>query len=143
MSIRQKITNLVEHKLKHQSKRKCNRLRKKGLDITFTIWWWIAKRIEDRKELGYVCYKLAKFYSKKIDSFIGIKVTDIVVLNKTIFVYLGRPGLMIGKGGENIDKLTDFINANIYGEKIDDYKILLFEDLRSWNHMFFDSIRYV
>ena len=68
---------------------------------------------------------------------------DIVVLNKTIFVYLGRPGIMIGKGGENIDKLTDFINANIYGEKIDDYKILLFEDLRSWNHMFFDSIRYV
>lgn len=143
MSIRQKITDLVEHKLEHPSKRKRNRLRKKGLDITFTIWWWIAKRIEDRKELGYVCYKLAKFYSEKIDSFIGIKVTDIVVLNKTIFVYLGRPGLIIGKGGENIDKLTEFMNTNVHGEKIENYKILLFEDLRSWNHMFFDSIRYV
>lgn len=141
MNIRQKITQLVEHKLKHQSKRKCNRLREKGFDITSTIWWWIAKRIEDKKELSYVCLKLAKFYSKKIDLFISLKITDIVVINKKIFVYIGRPGLLIGKNGENIDKLTEFMNTNVCGEKIENYEILLLEDLRSWNYMFFDSIR--
>lgn len=141
MNLRQKITKLVEYKLKHQSKRKCNRLRKKGFDITYTIWWWIAKRIENKKELRYVCWNFAKFYSEKIDLFICLKITDIVVLNKTIFVYIGRPGLIIGEYGENIDKLTEFMNTNIYGKKIENYEILLFEDLRSWNYMFFDSIK--
>lgn len=140
MNIRQKIIDIAEKKLESPSRRKRDRLRKKGLDITYTFWWWVAKRFEYKGELSYVCYKLAKFYSGNINNFIGIKISDVVVLNNTIFVYLGRPGLMIGKGGETIDKLTEHINTNEFGEKVCNYKISLIEDLRSWSSMFYDHL---
>ena len=135
MKIKQRILNLAEAKLKSEKIRK--RMRKCGKDVTFTIWWWIAKRFGSRKTLDYVTLKLADYYSEKMTSFDNMQINDVVVINNTIFVYLIRPGLMIGRKDENIENLTEYINKNVYGDKVDDFSIYLVEDNRSWKFMFF------
>lgn len=131
MIFEKQITNLIEKKLNNPIRNR--KLRKKKKDITYTFWWWVAKNIQDRKKFQHVCWKIADFYDKMPDNrILNLGISEIVVLNNTIFINLHRPGLIIGKGGENIDKLTEYINSNINGEKIEDYHISLWEDLYGW-----------
>jgi len=134
MKIKQIFLNLSERKLKSVKTRE--RLKKIGKDITFSVWWWIAKRFGNEK-LDYVLMKMADYYSEKIECFNNMLINDIVVINNTIFIHLIRPGMMIGRGGENIEKLTEYINTNVYGDKIENFNVYLIEDNRSWNYMFF------
>ena len=133
--IKKILTDITVRKIKTTQNRKTRRLRKRGKDITNTVWWWIAKNIEDKKKLGLVCFKIADFYNDKPAALIGLQISDMVVLNDTVFIFLGRPGLIIGKGGSTIDSLTAHINNDVNGNKVDNYNIDLIEDLSSWKHL--------
>ena len=54
--------------------------------------------------------------------------TDIFVVNKDVYIYTRTPGIWIGRGGENINKLEESFNRSNTGEQ---YKIRIIEDLTS------------
>ena len=66
-------------------------------------------------------YKLSTFYLNKNEGdyqraakeVICLLITDIEVEGKEIHIYLGRPGLIIGHKGKNIDALTEFLGKPI------------------------------
>ena len=133
--IKKILADITARKLKTAQYRKSRNIRKRGKNITHSLWWWIAKNIEDKKKLGLVCFKIADFYNDKPAALIGLQISDMVVLNDTIFIFLERPGLIIGKGGSTIDSLTAHINNDVNGNKVDNYNIDLIEDLFSWKHL--------
>lgn len=63
----------------------------------------------------------------------NLPLTDLFVIDNTIYLYTMRPGLWIGKGGKTIDSCVDSINYNIDGEKVHDYQIQILEDVESPN----------
>ena len=73
--------------------------------------------------------KMARYYNKHPQNFESCGITEIVVLNKTIFVYLQRPGIMIGKGGLYIDELVETINNTDETDLVKfNYEISIVED---------------
>lgn len=62
--------------------------------------------------------------------------TDMFVVNNRLFLFLERPGIWIGKGGTDIDALQRFINSDIDGNKVSDYKISILEDCCSTHAMY-------
>lgn len=68
-----------------------------------------------------IAQKIGQFYlekwgdSKKANEEIyKLGVTNIYVQGKSIYVILGRPGLLLGKGGKNIEKLQEYLDCSIY-----------------------------
>lgn len=65
---------------------------------------------------------------KSLDSLQIIDITSRKEDNTLVVkIKLRRPGLLIGKGGRDIDKLTEDISINFYGE-YEKVKILIEED---------------
>ena len=115
--------------------------RKNHKDIISSVWWCIAKRIQDLEKILYVTRKIGSYMvlKNKEDIFFRAGITDIVVLSDRIFIYLKSPGMIIGKYGMEFDALTDYVNyyyksidsTNYEKIKVEDYKIELIEDLHS------------
>ena len=132
-------------------RKKRNYYRKNGKDVTFSIWWWIAKNIQSQDKLRTVCLKMARYFERNeekqnLNSLISMGISDIVVVGNTIFIYLQRPGLIVGNRGVVIDSLIKRINYIDYGEKKGekefDYDISLVEDVVSgtrWIKRFFEN----
>lgn len=151
MKIREKIEKFVEKKIEKTMRKKRNYYRKNGKDVTFSIWWWIAKNIQSQDKLRTVCLKMARYFERNeekqnLNSLISMGISDIVVVGNTIFIYLQRPGLIVGNRGVVIDSLIKRINYIDYGEKKGekefDYDISLVEDVVSgtrWIKRFFEN----
>ena len=151
MKIREKIEKFVEKKIEKTMRKKRNYYRKNGKDVTFSIWWWIAKNIQSQDKLRTVCLKMARYFERNeekqnLNSLISMGISDIVVVGNTIFIYLQRPGLIVGNRGVVIDSLIKRINYIDYGEKKGekefDYNISLVEDNVSgtrWIKRFFEN----
>ena len=151
MKIREKIEKFVEKKIEKTMRKKRNYYRKNGKDVTFSIWWWIAKNIQSQDKLRTVCLKMARYFERNeekqdLSSLISMGISDIVVVGNTIFIYLQRPGLIVGNRGVVIDSLIKRINYIDYGEKKGekefDYDISLVEDVVSgtrWIKRFFEN----
>ena len=151
MKIREKIEKFVEKKIEKTMRKKRNYYRKNGKDVTFSIWWWIAKNIQSQDKLRTVCLKMARYFERNeekqdLSSLISMGISDIVVVGNTIFIYLQRPGLIVGNRGVVIDSLIKRINYIDYGEKKGekefDYNISLVEDNVSgtrWIKRFFEN----
>ena len=151
MKIREKIEKFVEKKIEKTMRKKRNYYRKNGKDVTFSIWWWIAKNIQSQDKFRTVCLKMARYFERNeekqdLNSLISMGISDIVVVGNTIFIYLQRPGFIIGKHGVVIDSLIKRINYVEYGEKKGekefDYNISLVEDNvsgTSWIKRFFEN----
>ena len=106
---------------------------------------FITKRIIRPKKYNYFFYRwlVSILYENKNDSAIisffawmyvhqqKFEFTDIFVIDNIVYIYTNRPGEIIGKGGETIDDITDKMNTNAKGEKINNYKIQIIEDLQS------------
>jgi ribosomal protein S3 len=52
-------------------------------------------------------------YQKAAKEVISLNITDIEVQGEEIHIYLNRPGLIIGRKGENIDALTKFLGKTV------------------------------
>lgn len=73
------------------------------------------------KNAELVGYEIGNFYLQKFNGDYSkageevrkLQVTDIKVLEDEVEISLGRPGLLIGKGGENIDKLSAHLKKKI------------------------------
>ena len=126
------LEKFIERKLLKTNMREYVSLRYKDKDMTFTLWWWIAKNIQDRSLFQHACYTIAKFYKDRTDALARVGITEIVAVNNTIFIYLENPSLFIGRNGETINKITDMLNTNILGQKVSNYEIKLKEDNVSW-----------
>lgn len=62
------------------------------------------------------------------------QINDLMVVGNTVFIYIGRPGIVIEKGGQCVDELERMINYDCIGEKrfINHYyEISLIEDMVS------------
>lgn len=128
MIFREKIEKIIERKIKENM----YKFRKKGKDITYSLWWHIGRNIQDTEKFDFVCMKMARYYNKHPQNFELCGITEIVVLNKTIFVYLKRPGIMIGTGGLYIDELTRTINNTDETDLVKfNYEISIVEDILS------------
>lgn len=129
MIFRKQIESFLERKIKKTMRTKRLTFSKKRKNVTYSLWWHIGRNIQDTEKFGFVCMKMAHFYDKHPDNLFWCGITEIVVLDKTIFVYLQRPGIMIGKAGSCIDELERTINNT---DEIDlvkfNYKISLIED---------------
>ena len=110
------LVKIIESRLKH---------RQVGKNITSSIWWFLGKKLQDKEEFDYVISKISKYWSKRN---MTPQITDIIVLGKTIFVYVIRPGFMIGKYGIELDNQLKDINYNIKDEKIYDFEFSIIED---------------
>lgn len=136
MTFKEKFQKFVCDRIERTMVKKRNVFRTKKKDVTYTLWWWLARNIQDQKKLHHVCYKMASYLHKKNENLEFAGVTDIVVLDNTVFIYLKRPGIIIGKGGSRIDAIREEINNEYNWEteervKTNDYRISLIEDLRS------------
>ena len=110
------LIKIVENRLKH---------RQRGKNITSSIWWYLGKKLQNKEEFDYVISKISKYWTKRK---MAPQITDIIVLGKTIFVYVIRPGFMIGKCGIDLDNQLKDINYNIKDEKIYDFEFSIIED---------------
>lgn len=125
MIFREKIEKIIERKIKENK----FKFRNKGKDITYSLWWHIGRNIQDYDNFTFVCMKMAHYYDKHPRNFELCGITEIVVLNKTIFVYLQRPGIMIGKEGLCIDELERIINNTDETDLVKfNYEISIIED---------------
>ena len=129
MIFRKQIESFLERKIKKTMITKRLAFSKKRKDVTYSLWWHIGRNIQDTEKFGFVCMKMAHFYDKHPENLFWCGITEIVVLGDTIFVYLQRPGIMIGKAGSCIDELERTIN-NIDEPELKkfNYKISLIED---------------
>ena len=92
---------------------------------------WLVGFVERKEDKENVLSSIASWlYHGK---YYNLPLTDLFVINKTIYLYTMRPGMWIGKGGETIDSCEDSINYNIDGEKVHDYQIKILEDVESPN----------
>lgn len=129
MIFRKQIESFLERKIEKTMRTKRLAFSKKRKNVTYSLWWHIGRNIQDTKKFGFVCMKMAHFYNKHPENLFWCGITEIVVLCDTIFVYLQRPGIMIGKAGSCIDELERTIN-NIDEPELKklNYKISLIED---------------
>lgn len=80
--------------------------------------FYLTLELEDpNNNISSDCYELA---IKKLKE---LEITHIKISGNTLTIYLGRPGILIGKKGENIYKLERYLMAVTNIEKIE-----LFED---------------
>lgn len=136
MTLKERAQKFVRNRIEFAMRKKHKRFRANKRDITYTLWWWLGRNIQDQTSVNHVCYKLASYLHKKKENLETAGVTDIVVLDNTIFIYLRRPGILIGKGGSRIDAIMEEINHEYNWEteervKTHNYEISLIEDLRS------------
>ena len=128
---KRKIEDFVFKKLmkaKHNNRR---------MDIESSIWWSVAKKLQDRK-LDDVLMNLVLHLRRNKENLEHAGMTDIMVLGDKVIFYLKRPGIIIGKGGERIDAIKHGINHykdSKTGEFVKefDYNIVLIED--NWSGM--------
>lgn len=135
MNFKKKFETLVGKRISKAMRR----MRRKHKDMTSSLWWWIGKNIQPTGDTMHVVSKMARYaYNNKFDmSSFGI--TDMMVLGDKIFIYLKRPGILIGKGGSRIDSILDRINymttqtadGTRRKEKVYNYEICLIEDIYS------------
>lgn len=134
MLFKKQLINLVVRKLNDRKLRKKMRYGYKG--ITDTFWWYLGKKLQDQQEIDDVYYGLAKFfknYHGAEDSlFESFEINDMIILNGRIYVYVGRPGFFIGRGGSNINFITDLINNGPNGKVIHNFEFEIIEDNTSW-----------
>ena len=133
MSLKERIRRFVSDRIeKNMGKSR----RKHGKDVTYTLWWWLGRNIQDKNHIRYVCFKIASYLGKTKEELDFAGITDIVVLGDKVFIYLKRPGILIGKGGSRIEKIIEEINHEYnYNtgerEKTHNYDISLIEDMSS------------
>ena len=92
---------------------------------------WLVGFVECKEDKENVLASIANwiYYGKHY----GLPLTDLFVIDNTIYLYTMRPSLWIGKSGKTIDSCADSINYNIDGEKVHDYQIQIMEDVESPN----------
>lgn len=129
MIFKKQIESFLERKIEKTMRTKRLTFSKKRKDVTFSLWWHIGRNVQNREKFDFVCMKMSHFYDKHPENLFWCGITEIVVLCDTIFVYLQRPGIMIGKAGGCIDEFERTIN-NIDEPELKkfNYKISLIED---------------
>jgi len=130
MLFKKQLINLVVRKLNDPKLRKKMRYGYKG--ITDTFWWYLGKKLQDQREIDDVYYGLSKMYKDETWLLENFEINDMLVLKNNIYIHVGRPGIFIGRGGENVENLTTAINTNANGETIHNFKFDIFEDNTSW-----------
>lgn len=68
--------------------------------------------------------------------------SDVFVLNDTVFIVTRFPGCIIGKGGETINGIAEYLNKNIDNGN-HNYKIELIEDTNSSMRSILDNIKFL
>lgn len=99
--------------------------RQRGKNITSSIWWFLGKKLQDKNVFNDIISDISKYWANRSSR---PYITDLIVIGETIFVYVRRPGLMIGRCGMDIDNLLNDINCNTNGEKKNNYKFSIIED---------------
>ena len=130
MVFREKIEKIIEKKIK----KNMSKFRKKGKDITYSFWWFLGKNIQDKNNFKKVCRAMSLYYIQHQNIFLMSQINDLMVVGNTVFIYTGRPGIVIGSGGQCVDELERMINYDYIGEKrfINHYyEISLIEDMVS------------
>lgn len=130
MIFREKIEKIIERKIK----KSMSKSRKNGKDITYSFWWFLGKNIQDKDNLKDVCRAMSEYYRQHQNLFLMSQINELIVVGNTIFIYTGRPGIIIGKTGRCIDELERTINYDYYGgvRFVNHYyKISLIEDMVS------------
>lgn len=130
MLFKKQLINLVVRKLNDPKLLKKMRHGYKG--ITDTFWWYLGKKLQDQQEIDDVYYGLAKMYKGDTWLLENFEINDMLVLKNKIYIHIGPPGIFIGRGGENINNLTNTINTNANGETIHNFKFDIIEDNTSW-----------
>lgn len=83
------------------------------------------KEKEIARKIGYFLYK--KHNQDTSEAIIELRlynITDIMYINNIIHILVGRPGMLIGKRGENIEQLGKYL----------DYEINIVEDKQTLQH---------
>lgn len=96
------------------------------------IWFWKRNKEIQRRNSTTVRRAFVRFCDGRDISvwhwhihFIEVKTSENVI---DVFVTLGRPGLMIGKGGQTLDALTDYLtrllskNVKIHIDEYDPFR---------------------
>ena len=130
MLFKKQLINLVVRKLNDPKLRKKMRHGYKG--ITDTFWWYLGKKLQVQQEIDDVYYGLAKMYKGDTWLLDNFEINDMLVLKNKIYIHIGRPGIFIGRGGWNINKLTDKINNGSNGKAIHNFEFEIIEDNTSW-----------
>lgn len=110
------LIKIVENRLKH---------RQSGKNITSSIWWYLGKKLQDKDVFFDIISDISRYWENRSSR---PYITDLIVIGETIFVYVRRPGLMIGRCGIDIDNLLNDINYNTKGEKKNNYEFSIIED---------------
>jgi|LSQA01.1.fsa_nt_gi hypothetical protein len=79
---------------------------------------------------------------KSMQEFFDYEITDVYYGKKTknIFLKLGRPGIFIGKGGDNINAITNYIQDNLPSIPIKQIRIIEDIEKESFN-LYKESVR--
>lgn len=110
------LIKIVENRLKHKQR---------GKNITSSIWWYLGKKLQNKNAFDDIISYISRYWANRS---YRPYITDLIVIGETIFVYVRRPGLMIGRCGIDIDNLLNDINYNAKGEKKNNYKFSIIED---------------
>lgn len=72
------------------------------------------KPTEKEKQIGYA---ISNFYSKKFldggSEIEKLKIRDIIVDENGVHIYLVRPGLLIGRRGQNLKELEEHLDKKV------------------------------
>ena len=84
------------------------------------------KPSEEEKNIGY---SISSFYSNKFldaeKEIEKLKIRDILLSEDGVHIHLLRPGLLIGRRGQNLHELSSYIGKQIYVHEGFDWDSLL------------------
>jgi len=90
--------------------------------------WLVGFVSNEKVNEDIICGVASWLYHTKNYNF---PITDLFVIDNTIYLYTTRPSLWIGKRGSTIESCQDALNFNVDGEKVHDYGIHIMEDIVS------------
>lgn len=99
-----------------------------GRSKNYHFWRWVASWFYNKENTEHILACISSYFYHNQKNFPTMEFTDIFVVDKDVYIYTRMPGIWIGKGGENIDKLEESFNRGNTGEQ---YKIRIIEDLKS------------
>lgn len=101
----------------------------------FNLMKIFSKKKEERisTELQGICCAIGHFYLRKCennyeeaaDEIARLRVTEVSLVSDEVHIRLNRPGILIGRRGENIGNLEKFLKR----------KVKIFEETTDWTYL--------
>lgn len=115
------MENIFKKYLKRFLKKFLNKNSRSEYQKNYLFYRWLASIAEDKKQTENICIYFALWMTKNNKQ--NNQFNDIFVIDDVIYLFTDRPGIWIGKHGDDIESLNKYIN-----DKYDtEYKIRIIE----------------